>query len=119
MRCADISSAFLSSLRFSPSHQPASGKVLAVAEGSGQHISAFAKEFPGLTYQPTEIEEAAMASIKIYTSDFYIPSPSPAMEFAVFLCDISVWGRTVPRSSLCASPYLRMYPTEGKPSSPA
>lgn len=64
-------------LRHPRHRQPASGKVLGVAEGSGQHVSAFAKEFPGLEYQPTEIEESALRSIAIYTRDLPPPCVHP------------------------------------------
>lgn len=39
-------------------------------------MSAFAKEFPGLQYQPTEIEEAALRSIAVYTREHSPPPPS-------------------------------------------
>jgi hypothetical protein len=75
---APTEDAHLTHLRHPPHHrQPASGKVLGVAEGSGQHVSAFAKEFPGLEYQPTEIEESALRSISVYTRDYSPPVLRP------------------------------------------
>lgn len=50
------------------------GRVLCVAEGSGQHVTAFAKALPQLVFLPTEIEAAAMASIKAYADEAALPN---------------------------------------------
>lgn len=42
---------------------PASGMVLEIASGTGEHGLAFARRFSGLTWQPTDVDEAACASI--------------------------------------------------------
>lgn len=46
---------------------PASGTVLEVASGTGQHVAHFAAALPGLTWQPTEIDGAMSASIVAWT----------------------------------------------------
>lgn len=46
---------------------PSSGLVLEIASGSGEHVVHFAKAFPGLTFQPTDPEEAALRSIEAWT----------------------------------------------------
>lgn len=48
---------------------PGSGKVVEIASGSGQHIIEFAKAYPHLKWQPTELEEAKIMSIKSYSSE--------------------------------------------------
>lgn len=53
---------------------PASGLVVTVAEGSGEHASYFAAAFPQLTWQPTDVEDAALASIEAYRTDAALPN---------------------------------------------
>ena len=48
---------------------PVDARVLAVAEGSGQHVTAFAKHFTAAQFQPTEMEPDCLASIAAYVSD--------------------------------------------------
>ena len=42
------------------------GPVISVAEGSGMHVSSFAKLFPQFTFQPTDIDASALESISEY-----------------------------------------------------
>lgn len=48
---------------------PVKGRVLAIAEGSGQHVSAFASTFPALEYLPTDLEAECRASIAAYVEE--------------------------------------------------
>ncbi len=48
---------------------PASGLVVEVASGSGEHVVHFARAFPDLTFQPSDPEDAALQSIKAWTED--------------------------------------------------
>ncbi|MBM09360.1 MAG: SAM-dependent methyltransferase [Magnetovibrio sp.] len=47
---------------------PAEGKVVEIASGSGQHIMRFAQVFPGLVWQPTDIEPEHLRSIGAWTN---------------------------------------------------
>lgn len=48
---------------------PQSGLVLEIASGSGEHAVHFAKALPGLTFQPTDPEDAALKSIAAWTDE--------------------------------------------------
>lgn len=48
---------------------PATGTVLEVASGSGEHIAYFAPRFPSLVWQPSEAEPAFFPSIAAWCND--------------------------------------------------
>ncbi|WP_301750008.1 DUF938 domain-containing protein [uncultured Erythrobacter sp.] len=49
---------------------PASGTVLEIAAGTGEHAVFFAERFPALAWQPTDPSPEALASIAAYREDY-------------------------------------------------
>ena len=47
---------------------PATGAVLEIASGTGEHVAWFAGEFPGLVFQPSDPSPAHRASIAAWTA---------------------------------------------------
>ncbi len=48
---------------------PASGTVLEIAGGSGQHAAFFSENLPGIEWLPTDIDEERLASIRAWRED--------------------------------------------------
>ena len=48
---------------------PGSGLVLEVASGSGEHVVYFASKLPRLTWQPTDVSAAGLASIAAWVDE--------------------------------------------------
>ena len=58
---------------------PASGLVLEIASGSGEHVVHFARAFPGLTFQPSDPEDAALQSIAAWAQHSGLPNIRPPL----------------------------------------
>lgn len=58
-------------------HLPATGLVLEVASGSGEHVAHLARALPGLDWQPTEPSAEGRASIDAWAAD--LPNVRPAL----------------------------------------
>lgn len=90
---------------------PATGTVLEIAAGTGEHAVFFAGRFPALEWQPTDPSTEALASIAAYREDYeganlaapqlldaVAPESWPARQAAAVLCinmvHISPWAAT-------------------------
>ncbi|WP_425988868.1 DUF938 domain-containing protein [Afipia sp. DC4300-2b1] len=77
---------------------PASGLVLEIASGSGEHVVHFARAFPGLTFQPSDPEDAALQSIAAWTKDSGLPNIRPPV---VLDASSGHWPVTAADAILC------------------
>jgi hypothetical protein len=88
---------------------PSSGTVLEVASGSGEHCAHFAQRFHALTWQPSDPEPSARASITVWCDGLANTRPAlnldaaapnwPLAEAVAVLCvnmvHISPWEATL------------------------
>ena len=58
---------------------PTEGLVLEVASGTGEHVVHFAKLLPALTWQPSDPDPIALASIDAWRAESDVPNVRPAM----------------------------------------
>lgn len=48
---------------------PATGEVIEIASGSGEHVVYLAGRFPGLDWQPTDVEPGLLASVRAHVDE--------------------------------------------------
>ena len=56
---------------------PERGLVLEIASGTGEHAVHFAGAFPGLEWQPSDVEPVALTSIAAWSRDAGLPNLRP------------------------------------------
>jgi len=90
---------------------PAAGRVLEIASGTGEHAVFFGRHLPYLTWQPTDPDAAARASIVAWTAEADLPNIADPLALdasqpnwpidradavlAVNMVHISPWAATV------------------------
>jgi SAM-dependent methyltransferase len=62
---------------------PASGLVVEIASGTGQHVVHFARSLPGLTWQPTEPDPQMRRSIAAWREDAGLANVLAPLELGV------------------------------------
>jgi hypothetical protein len=62
---------------------PKSGLVLEIAAGSGQHAIHFSRALPMLTWQPSDADASARASIEAWAGGEELPNLMPPIELDV------------------------------------
>jgi hypothetical protein len=70
---------------------PETGLALEIASGSGQHVVHFAARLPGLTFQPSDVDEANLASIRAWISETALGNVRAPLTLDVCASD---WGVT-------------------------
>lgn len=66
---------------------PERGLVLEVASGGGEHAVAFARAFPHLTFQPSDPDPDALASIAGWSADAALPNLFPPVALDAVVPD--------------------------------
>jgi SAM-dependent methyltransferase len=59
---------------------PSGGLALEIASGTGEHVIHFAARFPGLIWQPSDDDNAGIASIESWRADVDLPNILPAIR---------------------------------------
>ncbi|HEX5060865.1 MAG TPA: DUF938 domain-containing protein [Kofleriaceae bacterium] len=62
---------------------PETGTVLTIAEGSGEHVVHFARSFPALTWQPSDVDAEALASIAEWREETALPNLASPVQLDV------------------------------------
>ncbi len=62
---------------------PPAGLVLEIASGTGQHVVHFAAALPRLEFQPTDVDEANLASIAAWRAEAGLPNVRPPLRLDV------------------------------------
>jgi SAM-dependent methyltransferase len=78
---------------------PASGMVLEIASGTGEHAAYFARLFPDLTWQPSDYEPGALNSIEAWVGD----SDAPNLRAPVVLDAAGTWPVEAADAILCVN----------------
>ncbi len=81
-------------------HLPQSGLVLEVASGTGEHAAYFAQHLPGLIWQPTDPEAAALASITAWRRDAALTNLQAPVQLDAMAAD---WPITRADALFCAN----------------
>ncbi|MDH3419310.1 MAG: class I SAM-dependent methyltransferase [Gammaproteobacteria bacterium] len=62
---------------------PTQGKVLEIASGTGQHVVAFARAFPHLNWQPSDVDADLRTSVELRVSEAALDNIRPPVELDV------------------------------------
>ncbi len=68
---------------------PATGTVLELSSGSGQHAAYFAEQLPNLTWQPSDIDSENLASTRAWVQDANLTNLRAPLRIDVCEAD---WG---------------------------
>jgi len=66
---------------------PPQGLALEIASGSGQHVVSFAGKMPGWTWQPSDLQDASLASINALAAQASVVNLLPAITLDVLALD--------------------------------
>jgi hypothetical protein len=86
---------------------PTHGHALEIASGTGQHAVAFAAGLPGWTWQPSDLQPAALASISAWVADAALPNLQPPVMLDV---TAPVWTVGGPVDTIFAANLVHIAP---------
>ena len=58
---------------------PSTGTVVEIASGTGEHVAYFAQALPALTFQPSDVDAAARASVDAWREGLTNVKPAVAL----------------------------------------
>jgi hypothetical protein len=59
---------------------PAHGTIVEIASGTGEHLVHFAARFPALEWQPSDYDDAGLASISAWSAEASLPNILPPLR---------------------------------------
>ena len=81
---------------------PASGRLLEIAAGTGQHAAHCAAGLPGWVWQPTDPDAAALQAIRAWSSSAANPRLLPPLQLDVL---VQPWPGCVPAGGPATGPW--------------
>lgn len=88
-------------------HLPARARVLEIASGAGEHAVYFARALPGLTWQPSDPDEASRESIAAWIAHERLHNVLPPLAIDVRQ---SAWGVDGPFDAIVAINMIHIAP---------
>ena len=79
---------------------PASGTVLEIASGSGEHAVFMARRFPALDWQPSDRDAEALASVDVWAAEARLANLRPAIALDAAAPD---WPNVSADALLCVN----------------
>lgn len=79
---------------------PASGRVVELGSGTGEHAVRFGAAFPGLTWQPSDPDPEARASIAAWADEARLPNLLPPLHYDLLL---PAWSSRPADALLCVN----------------
>jgi SAM-dependent methyltransferase len=64
---------------------PPHGRVLELGSGTGEHVVLLARRFPALSWQPSDPDPEARASIRAWSDEARLPNLAPPLDYDLLL----------------------------------
>jgi SAM-dependent methyltransferase len=87
---------------------PPRGRVLELGSGTGEHVVLFARVFPALTWQPSDPDPEARASIRAWSAEAWLPNLAPPLDYDLL---VPAWQGRSADALLCIN-VLHVSPPE-------